>query len=91
MAGKDRIIVQAGIIVSFPDLSTGNSLRLRGASGYAPALKKVTFATRVVAAFVCAYTIAFGVMYHSNAYPFIIAARVFGVSIFTNGRRLCMV
>ena len=92
MAGKNRIIVQAGIIVSLPDRSTGNSLSLRGASAYAPALKKVTEATRVVAAFVYTYTIASGVMYQSNAYPFIIAALMFvAAMIFPNGRRLCMV
>ena len=83
MAGKDQIICSC----SGGNGSTSNSLRLRGASGYAPALKKVTFATRVVAAFVCAYTIAFGVMYHSNAYPFIIAALMFvAANIFPNER-----
>jgi hypothetical protein len=40
----------------------------------APALKKVTEAIRVVAAFIYAYIIALVVVYQSNAYPFIIAA-----------------
>ena len=92
MAGKDWIIVQAGIIVSLPDRSTGNSLRLRGASSCAPAFKMVTFANRVVATFVYAYTIASVVMYQSNAYPFIIAALMFVTAvIFPSERRLCMV
>jgi hypothetical protein len=57
----------------------------------APALEKVTEAFKVVTAFVYAYTIAGSVVYQSNAYPFIIAAQVFGAKIFPNGRRLCMV
>jgi hypothetical protein len=43
----------------------------------APALKKVTEAFIVVAAFFYAYTIAGGIVYQSNTYPFIIAAQVF--------------
>ena len=86
MAGKDWIIVQAGIIVSLPDRSTGNSLRLRGACGCAPTFKMVTFANRVVATFVYAYTIARAVMY---AYPFKMAAQMYvAATIFPNERRL---
>jgi hypothetical protein len=49
----------------------------------APALEKVIEAFSVVAVFAYAYTIAGGVIYQSNAYPFVIGA--------PNERRLCMV
>jgi hypothetical protein len=47
----------------------------------------------VAAAFFYAYTLAFGVVNQSNAYPFVVAAQVLGaVSVFIpGGRRLCMV
>jgi hypothetical protein len=61
--------------VSLPDRSASNSLSLRGASALAPALKKVAKAVSVVAALVYAYTVAGGVVYQSNAYPFVVAAR----------------
>jgi hypothetical protein len=71
---EDRITVQTGTIVSLPDRSASNNLSLRGAMAVAPALKQVTEAIRVVAAFIYAYIIALVVVYQSNAYPFIIAA-----------------
>ena len=55
-------------------------------------MKKVTEAVVVVAAFVKACTPALGVMYQSNAYPFIVAAQVLvAINIFPSGHRLCMV
>jgi hypothetical protein len=88
---RSSLFDQEGIIVSLPNRSASNNLSLRVAfNGFAPALKKVTETSRVVAAFVYAYTIALGVVYQSNAYPFIIGAQVFRAKISPN-RRLCLV
>ena len=55
---------------------SASSSSLRGASGRAPALKKVALAGNIVAAFLYAYTLAGLVFDQSNAQPFIIATQV---------------